>query len=125
VGSLVKNYIMFAPEPSAWHADACADLGGVWHLPHVEGRTRLNVLVMLTPLFHGIGPHHFSRQHLWSYRGLVVSRDPVAADVTGLRILEAQRRRHFGEERPLQPSPHHVYLADTRHHLGASAPDRI
>jgi hypothetical protein len=125
LGSLIKNYIMFVPEPSAWHADACADLGGIWRLPHVEGRTRLNVLVMLTPLFHGIGPHHFSKQYLWTYGGLVVSRDPVAADATGLRILQAKRRRHFGEDRPLQPTPHHVFLADTRHGLGASGEDRI
>jgi hypothetical protein len=125
MGSCIKNYIMFVPKPSEYHGDTCADLATIWNLPHVKGRTRLNVLVMLTPLFHGIGPSHFSREYTWPYGGLVVSRDPVAADATGVRILEAKRREYFGEERPIQPSPHHIFLADTRHHLGVSDPGRI
>ena len=74
---------MFHDRPWTWHHDSCADLGGLWNLPVVKGKTRLNVLVMLTPLYHGRGPHHFSRQYLWPYRGLIVSTDPVAADSTG------------------------------------------
>jgi hypothetical protein len=54
-----------------------------------------------------------------------VSRDPVAADATGLRVLQARRREYFKEDRPLQPTPHHILLADTRHHLGVSGEDRI
>jgi hypothetical protein len=125
MGSLIKNYIMFTPRPYEWHADACADLAKIWELPEVKGKTRLNVLVMLTPLFHGIGPHHFSREFVWDYRGLIVSRDPVAADATGLRILQAKRKAHFGDDRPLQPLPHHIQYAETRHHLGISDPARI
>jgi len=125
MGSLIKNYIMFTPRPYEWHADACADLAKIWELPEVKGKTRLNVLVMLTPLFHGIGPHHFSREFVWDYRGLIVSRDPVAADATGLRILQAKRKAHFGDDRPLQPLPHHIQYAETRHLLGISDPARI
>jgi hypothetical protein len=125
MGSLIKNYIMFTPNPSAWHDDTCADLAKIWFLPEVKDKTRLNVLVMLTPLFHGIGPHNFSKDYVWEYGGLIVSRDPVAADATGLRILQARRREFFGEDRPLQPTPHHIFLADTRHHLGVSGEDRI
>ncbi|MFQ6008922.1 MAG: twin-arginine translocation signal domain-containing protein, partial [Candidatus Zixiibacteriota bacterium] len=55
VGSLIKNYIMFTPEPEKYHPDTCADLGALWNLPQVKGKTRLNILVMLTPLFHGKG----------------------------------------------------------------------
>jgi hypothetical protein len=125
MGSCIKNYIMFIPNPPAYHDDACADLATIWYLPHVKGRTRLNILVMLTPLFHGIGPHHYSKEYVWEYKGLVVSRDPVAADATGVRILQAKRRQYFGEERPLQPPAHHVFLADTRHKLGVSDPAKI
>ncbi|MCJ7644865.1 MAG: twin-arginine translocation signal domain-containing protein, partial [Candidatus Aminicenantes bacterium] len=57
----VKVVLMFTPNPSAWHSDTCADLAKIWDLPHVKGRTRLNVLVMLTPLFHAIGPHNYSK----------------------------------------------------------------
>ncbi len=125
MGSLIKNYIMFTPNPSAWHSDTCADLAKIWDLPHVKGRTRLNVLVMLTPLFHAIGPHNYSKEYVWEYKGLIVSRDPVSADATGLRVLEARRKEFFGEDKPMQPTPHHIFLADTRYHLGVSGEDRI
>jgi hypothetical protein len=125
VGSLIKNYIMFTPQPSAWHDDTCADLAKIWDLPAVKGKTRLNVLVMFTPLFHGVGPHHYAKEYTWEYKGLILSRDPVAADATGLRILQAKRKEHFGDDRPLQMTPHHIQLADTRHHLGVADPGRI
>ncbi len=125
VGSLIKNYIMFVPQPAAYHGDTCADLATLWNLPQVKGKTRLNVLVMFTPLFHGVGPHHYSKEYTWEYKGIIVSRDPVAADVTGLRILQAKRREHFGDDRPFQMPPHHVFLADTRHHLGVSDANKI
>jgi len=125
MGSCIKNYITFVPQPSAYHGDACADLAAIWSLPHVKGRTRLNVLIMLTPLFHSVGPHNFSREYVWSYKGILISRDPVAVDATGFRILQAKRLQHFGEDRPLETSAHHIALADTRHHLGVSDPARI
>jgi hypothetical protein len=125
VGSLIKNYIMFTPQPAAWHGDTCADLAKIWDLPEVKGKTRLNVLVMFTPLFHGVGPHHYAKEYTWEYKGLILSLDPVAADATGLRILLAKHKEFFGDDRPLQMNPHHIQLADTRHHLGVSDPARI
>ncbi|MCJ7564201.1 MAG: twin-arginine translocation signal domain-containing protein, partial [Candidatus Aminicenantes bacterium] len=56
MGSCIKNYIQFVPKPSDYHNDACADLATIWNLPPVKDRTKLNILVMLTPLFHNIGP---------------------------------------------------------------------
>ena len=125
VGSLIKNYIMFTPDPPSYHDNSCADLGALWHLPAVKGKTRLNVLVMLTPLFHGKGWHHFDPRYTWPYQGLLVGTDPVAVDATGLRILEAKRTEHFGEERPITPPPHHIRFADTKYALGTCNPDRI
>jgi hypothetical protein len=125
MGSCIKNYIQFVPRPSDYHGDTCADLASIWSLPIVKGKTRLNVLVMLSPLFHMIGTQQYNKEFTWAYKGLVVSRDPVAADATGLRVLEAKRREHFGGDGLLRPSPHHIQLADTRHHLGTSDPARI
>jgi len=125
VGSLVKNYIMFDPEPPKYHPDSCADLGALWELPIVKGKTRLNILVMLTPQFHCAGPHHFDPIYVWNYGGLIVSTDPVAADSIGLQIIQAKRRAYFGEDRPLSPSAHHIMIADKKFHLGASEPERI
>jgi hypothetical protein len=125
VGSLLKNYIMFTERPSKYHPDSCADLAALWKKPPVKGKTRLNILVLFTPLFHGIGPHHFNPRYTWAYKGLLVGIDPVAVDATGVRILLAKRREFFGETRPLNPPPKHIFLADTRHHLGTADPEKI
>jgi hypothetical protein len=125
LGTLLKNYIMFVPQPWNYHGNACERLGSIWHLPHVKGKTRLNILVMLTPLFHGIGPHHFSRKYTWPYCGLIVSTDPVAADTTGAQIIQAKRAAFFQRERPISPPPLHIAAADNRFGLGNSHPNRI
>jgi len=125
LGTLIKNYIMFVERPAELHGDSCADLATVWKLPHVIGRTRLNVLVMLTPLFHGSGPHHYDPKYIWRYNGLLVGFDPVAVDAVGARIIEAKRRAYFGEHRPINPPPKHIALAETRHGLGHADPARI
>ncbi|MEW5795587.1 MAG: DUF362 domain-containing protein [Candidatus Zixiibacteriota bacterium] len=125
VGSLIKNYIMFAENPPDYHDDACAGLAKLWQLPIVKGKTRLNVLVMLTPQFHSVGPHHFDRSYIWNYNGLIVSTDPVAADSVGLRIIQRKRQAVFGEDRPIQPTAHHIALADIEYHLGNSLPENI
>ncbi len=125
LGTCIKNYIMFVPDPPRYHPDSCADLAALWQLPIVRGKTRLNILVMLTPLFHSVGPHGFNPAHVWKYNGLLVGLDPVAVDAVGARIIQARRREFFKEERPLTPLPKHIELADTRHHLGTADPDKI
>jgi hypothetical protein len=125
LGTLLKNYIMFVPHPWMYHGNSCEKLGAIWQLPHVAGKTRLNILVMLTPLFHGVGPHHFSSRHVWPYSGLIVSRDPVAADATGARIIQAKRNTFFGTEKPISPPALHIGAASTRFGLGNSRPEQI
>ena len=125
VGSLIKNYIMFIPEPITIHPDSCADLASIWDLPIVKGKTRLNVLVMFTPQFHSFGPHSFNPKYVWKYYGILMGFDPVAIDATGLRIIEAIRREYFGDDRPLNPPAKHIAIADTKYHLGTSDPEKI
>ena len=125
LGTLLKNYIMFVSHPWMYHGNTCERLGTIWHKDAVKGKTRLNILVMLTPLFHGIGPHHFSRKYTWPYGGLILSTDPVAADATGARIIQAKRDEYFGKEKPISPPPHHIVAADVKFNLGNSHPDRI
>ena len=125
LGTLIKNYIMFVSWPARYHGNACEKLGSIWNKPAIEGKTCLNILVMLTPLFHGIGPHHFSRKYTWPYCGLIVSEDPVAADVTGAKIIQNKRDAFFGEKRPISPPPIHITAADTKFKLGNSHPDMI
>jgi hypothetical protein len=125
LGTLLKNYIMFVSQPWMYHGNACERLATIWQKPEINGKTRLNVLVMLTPLFHGVGPHHFSRRHVWPYGGLIVSTDPVAADATGARIIQSKRHEYFGEDKPISPPPRHIEAADIKFKLGNSHPDRI
>ncbi len=125
LGTLLKNYIMFVSAPWMYHGNSCERLGAIWNKPEIKGKTCLNILVMLTPLFHGVGPHHFSRRYTWPYGGLIVSADPVAADATGARIIQAKRDEYFGKDRPISPPPRHIEAADTQFGLGNSHPDRI
>jgi hypothetical protein len=125
VGSLIKNYIMFAEKPSDYHDDSCAPLATVHELPAVKGKTRLSVLVLFTPQFHHLAASTFSEEFTWKYNGLLVGFDPVAVDSVGLRIIEAKRKEHFKEDRPLNPPAKHIALADTRYHLGTSDPSKI
>ncbi len=125
IGGCLKNYIMFVREPWQWHDDACADLGGLWHLPACRGKTRLNVLVVLTPLFHGIGPHHYDPQYVWPYKGLLVGTDPVALDAVGVKLLAEKRQRFFDRPPRGATSSQHVQLAETRHGVGVADLDRI
>ncbi|MBN2486529.1 MAG: DUF362 domain-containing protein [Bacteroidales bacterium] len=125
VGSLIKNYIMFVDKPYAYHDDSCADPAAIWKLNNLKEKTRLNILVMLTPLFHGVGPHHFNKQYTWAYNGIIIGFDPVAVDATGLQIIQAKRREYFGDDSQLNPPAKHILLADTRHHIGTADPAKI
>jgi uncharacterized protein (DUF362 family) len=124
IGGCIKNYIIFVERPDAYHPDSCADLGSIWKLPIVEGKTRLNVLLALTPLFWGRGPHHFDARYVWPYGGLFASFDPVAVDALGARLLLAKRIQTFGEERTVVPT-HHIDYAETRHGIGVADLSRI
>ncbi len=125
LGTCIKNLITFTERYPDYHGDACAPLGSIWLRPEIKGKVRLNVLVMLTPQFHSTGPHSFSQEFVWPYGGLILGVDPVAVDATGARIIEAKRKLHFGDDRPISPPPHHIQVADTQYGLGISDPERI
>lgn len=125
VSGCMKNYIMFAKSQPAYHPNSCANLGALFKLPMVKGKTRLNVLCALTPQFHGRGPHHFSRRYVWSYRGLIVGQDPVAVDAIGLKLIMAKRTQVLGKSRALPPVPKHIEVADVKHGIGTSDLNKI
>ncbi len=125
ISGVMKNYIMFAQSQPAYHPNSCADLGALFKLPMTKGKTRLNILCVLTPQYHGRGPHHFSRRYVWNYKGLLLSQDPVAIDAIGLRLLMAMRTRKLGKERAIPPVPKHVEVADVKHGIGTSDINKI
>ena len=125
VGSCIKNYIQFVPEPSVYHPEACSDLAKIWSLPMVKGKTRLNVLCALTPQFYGRGASFFDKRYVWPYKGLIVGIDPVAVDALGAELLKRKRIAFFGEDRALDVPPIHITVADKKYHLGVSDLSRI
>ncbi len=125
IGGCIKNPIMFSPSPPKYHPDACADLATLWDHHNLRDRVKLNILLVLSPQFHSTGPHSYSDNYVWPYKGIIVSQDPVAVDSVGLQIIEAKRLEHFGEDRPFQTPAKHIQLAETRHHLGIANPDKI
>jgi hypothetical protein len=90
VGTCLKNYIMFVPDPASYHDEGCSPLGKIWNSPLVKGKTRLNILSAFTPSFTG-GGHYFDRRYVWPYKGLIVGTDPVAVDAVGARLLQVKR----------------------------------
>ncbi len=125
IGGCIKNYIIFVPNPSAYHAEACADLGKIWTDPRIRGKTRLNILSALTPQFYGRGPHFFDRRYVWPYAGILLGMDPVALDAVGARLLQLKRISHFGEDRALDVQPTHISVAEKKYRLGVSDLNRI
>ncbi|MGB9627514.1 MAG: hypothetical protein ACPL6D_02530, partial [Thermodesulfobacteriota bacterium] len=127
-GGCIKNYCMFVPAyqlPLYYHSDACSPLASIWNKPIVKGKTRLNILSLLRTQFYSRGPHHFDRRFVSEYKGLLIGQDPVALDSIGARLLQLQRIAHFGEDRPLDTSPTHIYVADEKYKLGVSDLRRI
>jgi hypothetical protein len=116
----MKNYITFSENWPDYHPNNCANLGLLFDLPMVKGKTRLNVLSLLTPQFHGRGPHHFHRRYVWAYKGLLVGADPVAVDAVALQVLMAKRKQQLGSAYRLSPTPKYIEIADKKHGLGNS-----
>jgi hypothetical protein len=125
IGGCIKNYVMFVPSPWLHHGDSCSSLAKIWNRPLVRGKTRLNILSLLQTQFYGRGAHFFDRRFVSDYRGLLIGADPVALDAIGARLLQLQRVAHFGEDRPTDTPPKHIYTADEKYHLGVSDLRRI
>jgi hypothetical protein len=125
VGTCLKNYIQFVPDPSSYHDEGCSPLGKIWTYPIVKGKTRLNILSAITPQFYGRGANFFDRRYVWPYKGLIVGTDPVAVDTVGAHLLQSKRISFFGEDKALDVPPVHIMVADHKYHLGVSDLGRI
>ena len=125
VGGCIKNYVMFVSTPWLYHSDACSPLASIWGKAIVKGKTRLNILSLIRTQFYNRGAHHFDRRFVSEYKGLLIGQDPVALDAVGARLLQLQRTAHFGEDRPLDTTPKHIFVADEKYKLGVSDLRRI
>ncbi len=118
LGTVLKNYILYSGNAPRYHGERNANLGEIWLLPEVKGKTRLVLVDALRPLCDK-GPQVDPR-YLWDYKGLIVGTDPVAVETIGLQIISEKRRLLRGEPWPLSPPPLSVAAADERYGLGTS-----
>jgi len=119
----IKNYINLTDHPSSYHYDGSVNLGEIWLLPEVKGKTRLIVVDMLRPYF-GPGPQ-INPLHRWDYKGILVGTDPVAIDTVCLSICQKKRNLFKGEEWLITPPPRSLAAADSVYHLGTSDATKI
>ncbi len=123
IAAVLKNYINFADNPRDYHHEDSAKMGEIWHLPHVEGKTRLVILDMLRPYF-GPGPQ-INPAHRWDYKGIIVGTDPVAVEAAALSICQKKRNLFKGEDWPITPPPVLIHAAEEKYKLGISDPRKI
>jgi hypothetical protein len=123
IGTVLKNYIMYSGNPSAYHNEDSSKLGEIWNLPHVKGKTKLVLVDALYPLCDK-GPQPDPR-YKWAYNGLIAGTDPVAVETVCVKIITEKRKALRGEPWPLSPPPICVEAADKVYGLGTSRMEKI
>jgi hypothetical protein len=118
LGTVLKLYILYSGHPSRYHGENNVNLGEIWNLPGVNGKTRLVLVDALRPLCDK-GPQPDPR-YLWDYKGLIAGTDPVAVEAIGLTIIMGKRQALRGEPWPLSPPPLSLAAADEKFGLGTS-----
>jgi hypothetical protein len=123
IGTVLKNYITLSGNPSSYHDANNANLGEIWNMPHVKGKTKLVLVDALRPLCDK-GPQPDPR-YMWDYRGLIAGKDPVAVEAVCLKVILQKRQELRGEPWPLSPPPLCVEMADKKYGLGTSRIEQI
>jgi uncharacterized protein (DUF362 family) len=124
LGTVMKNYIQLGTNrASYYHGEKNVELGAIWQMPIVKGKTRL-VLVDAIQALCAQGPQK-DPKYMWGYCGLIASTDPVAAETIALKILQAKRNAVKGETWEISPAPLCVAAADKEYKLGTSDPAKI
>ena len=120
----LKNLFGAIHNPNKYHVSVGDPyIADVYMLPPIRRKVRLVICDAIAPQYEG-GPSYMP-QWTWRYNGLLVSRDPVALDASGWRIIERQRavRGH----KPLKEDgrqPRYIATAAARG-LGTNDPTRI
>ncbi len=123
IGTVLKNYITLSGNPSSYHDANNANLGEIWNMPHIKGKTRLVLVDALRPLCDK-GPQADPR-YLWDYKGLIAGKDPVAVEAVCLKVILQKRQALRGEPWPLSPPPLCVEMAEKKYGLGTSRMEQI
>jgi len=120
----MKNFFGAIHNPNKYHDSNCnpyvADLNS--H-PYIKNKLRMVVLDGITAQCNG-GPAYNAKWN-WNYSGILVSRDPVALDRIGTKIIEEQRKKEgLLPLNQVKRYPQYISTA-ARLHLGESDIEKI
>jgi uncharacterized protein (DUF362 family) len=122
----LKNMFGAIHNPNKYHLNAGDPyVADVYMLAPIRKKMRLHLCDAIVAQYEG-GPS-FMPQWTWPFNGLLVSRDPVALDATGWRIIEQKRaERGMKPLKALRREPTYIArAAGAAYRLGVSDPARI
>jgi uncharacterized protein (DUF362 family) len=122
----LKNLFGAIHNPNKYHLTAGDPyVADVNMLPPIRQKLRLTICDAISPQYEG-GPSYMP-QWSWPFNGLIVSRDPVALDYTGWRIIEQKRaEKGLPSLREVHREPAYIATAaDAQHKLGTNDPNLI
>jgi uncharacterized protein (DUF362 family) len=122
----LKNMFGAIHNPNKYHLDVGDPfIADVNVLPPVRQKLRLHICDAITAQYEG-GPS-FMPQWTWPQNGLLVSRDPVALDQIGWKMIERKRaEKGLKPLRELNREPTYIATAaDPDHRLGTNDMNRI
>uniref|UniRef100_C6DZW1 DUF362 domain-containing protein n=1 Tax=Geobacter sp. (strain M21) TaxID=443144 RepID=C6DZW1_GEOSM len=116
----MKNHYGSIADPGEHHKDIMEHIPLINSLPEIRKKTRL---VLLDAIFgEYLWQNGRDQRYVTRVNKILASRDPVAIDATGWRMIEKLRKEHGIP--PVQPQP--VYIAKAAAlGLGADDPSRI
>lgn len=122
----LKNLFGAIHNPNKYHI-AAGDpyVADVFMLPPIRQKVRLTICEAIAPQYHG-GPSYMP-QFSWPMNGVLASRDPVALDAAGWRIIE-KKRAEKGLPTLSKEEREPLYIAraaDPRHRIGSADPALI
>ncbi|MFH1754764.1 MAG: DUF362 domain-containing protein [Candidatus Latescibacterota bacterium] len=119
----LKNMFGAIHNPNKYHLTVGDPyIADVNMLPGIRRKVRLHICDASTVQYEG-GPSYLPHW-TWSYDGLIVSRDPVALDQTGWRLIERKRAEEGMQSlAQLNRQPSYIHTAaDAKHRLGTDDP---
>lgn len=124
VSLTMKNFFGVIHNPNKYHEDHCDPyIAQLMTHRQISGKLRLSVIDgMLAQANRGPA---YAPQYAWEWNGLLVSRDPVAADAMGTDIIEQRRAEvDLRSLKQVGRPPAHVATAQ-KLGLGVADPQRI
>ncbi len=122
----LKSMFGAVHNPNKYHLDVGNPyVADVYALPSIRQKVRLHICDGLNAQYEG-GPTYMP-QWMWPFNGVLVSRDPVALDYVGWKIIEKKRLEvGVGSLREDKREPAYIFTAgDAEHRLGICDPQRI